>query len=266
MVDPDHPLFLFEVNTRVIFPLLLAGLLAGCSFIPKNVELGQDKVKKFPAPTEQYTEALRDAAYVAHTKTLEAQEAASVVGVPEVIGPLRDATRLTGSVSMSLGPPLTLPPDSPTAVDLLEKKLAFETARLDREIRRFATSNDENAGKKIEGTGWLQIPYFVWVGGALMLFMVGIFVAQTALKVMALTNPAAALGSTVLNGGLQMGGRAAGRMVGELFKGGEFFKDVIKKKATWTSDEIVEAFRVSHERAQDGDTRKLMRELPKPKL
>lgn len=266
MVDPDYPLLFREVKPAPILALLLAGILVGCGLIPKSVELGQDKVKKFPAPTEQYTEALRDAAYVAHAKTLEAQEAASAVGVPEVIGPLRDATRLTGSVSMSLGPPLTLPPDSPTMVELLEKKLAFETARLDREIRRFAEANNENAGKKIEGTGWLQVPYFVWAGGVVLLVFVGIFVAQIALKVASMTSPVAALGSTVLNGGLQMGGRAAGRMVGELYKGGEVFKDVIKKRASWTSDEIVEAFRVSHERAQDGDTRKLMRELPKPKL
>ncbi|WP_196301940.1 hypothetical protein, partial [Streptococcus pneumoniae] len=75
-----------------------------------------------------------------------------------VILPAGETAILSEAVADSVGPPLK-PSNDPAPV--LADKLSHTIAVLDKRLEQFKEDNNENAGKKIEGTGLLQIPYFV---------------------------------------------------------------------------------------------------------
>lgn len=57
--------------------------------------------------------------------------------------------------------------------------------------------------------------------------------------------------------------KLAGRVLSQVLKGGEGFKEVIKQKATWSADEVVNLFREKQERAQDEEAKDLVKHLTK---
>ena len=244
-----------------IIALVSVLFTSGCSTIfPKRVEFGQDKVEKFPVKKTAEQEVQRQAAQRAKeeaAKTLEAaiEEETS----PAVVEPAKATARLTDSVSDSLGPPL-----HPSAVTSAELARALDAAmaKLNKRIDGFKKDNDENIGKKIEGTGWLSVPYFIWVGILAALGFVGFIVlgvAWAALKVFAISNPPLALGLNAV----QLGARGATSLAGQLLKGGEKFK---ARLATEVSDPALQAkiqqiFRDEHEKAQSPEAQILVKHL-----
>lgn len=246
---------------RLFVIALACTLLTGCgTLFPKRVEFGQDKVEKFPVKKAAEQEVQRQAAQRAKeeaAKTLEAaiEEETS----PAVVEPAKATARLTDAVSDSLGPPL-----HPSAVTSAELARALDTAmaKLNKRIDGFKRDNDENIGKKIQGTGWLSVPYFIWVGILAALGFVGFIilgVAWTALKAFSISNPPLALGLNAV----QLGTKGATTLVSQLLKGGEKFKE---RLAAEVSDPAVVAavekiFRDEHEKAQSPEAQIIVKHL-----
>lgn len=236
--------------------LLLAGLiLAGCStFIPKRVELGQDKVQRFPQPSAKRKEAERQAVLLAAQKAREAEKLAQLDN-SAAAKPAGEAATLAESVSVSLGPPLK---PWTGEVEALKIKLDRLTADYNALLVKFAEKNDKNEGKKIEGTGWLSVPYFVWTGGALLLVFFGFIALKVVLSLLSVANPGVAVGMKVA----QVGGRTVSKAFSELIHGGEAFKQRVQEKlAPEVSEQVLELFREMQERRQSTETQKLIKEL-----
>jgi hypothetical protein len=144
----------------------------------------------------------------------------------------------------------------------LAQSLSYRNAIYRADIRDFRDSNDQNQGKKIEGTGLFSVPYFVWIGILLVLGFIGFIVLSLiwgALKLFAMSNPPLALG---LNAA-QLSAKGAGKMVTQIIKGGQAFKgkldDIIEDSSL--KDQLLQAFRDSHEKAQDEDTKTVIKHL-----
>ncbi len=247
-----------------IYALLLAASLifSGCSLIPKKVELFQDKVHPVPEMKASEKETLRQTAKMASLKATQTLGAALAENTSSnVIAPASDTVALTAAVSASVGPP-THP--SPLTAEQLSVKLDTAMAKLNARLDDFKADNNENAGKKIEGTGWLQVPYFVWLGGFLVMAFIGFIIltiAWTALKAFALTNPPAAIGVNVA----QLAARTASKGLTQLLKGGESFKEAVVAKfgQGQISDQVLHLFRSEHEKAQDEDIKAVVEHLTK---
>lgn len=235
---------------------LAAGV--GCStLVPKQVEFFQDKVQEFPRPEYRFQETRRQAARMLNQHLAGIENKFLAEGrSPDDVRPVSEAASLADALSTSLGPPLR--PFKKPAQELTGQ-LDYETARYVDDVRTFADSNDKNAGKKIEGTGLVQIGYFSFLAVILFLGLAGYVVLKVVGTLGAAANPAVGLGLSVA----QIPARLAGKALGQVLRGGEKFKDEIVKKANWTADEITRLFREQHERAQDGDAQDLVKHLTK---
>jgi hypothetical protein len=230
--------------------------MTGCnSLFPKPVEFGQDKVEKFPNHPKKQLEAERQAVSLAATKAREAERIATDDN-SEAAKPAGEAADLSESVGRALGPP-----SDPWSGEV--KKL---TERLDRLTNKyngllsdFQKDNDVNAGKKIEGTGFLQVPYFLWLGIVAGVVMILWMILKTVANVAATANPGVAVGLKVA----QAGGKVLSRGFSQLLKGGEDFKNWLKKEVPdeTLQTKILEAFQTHHEKAQDSDVQNLVKEL-----
>src|ERR1035438_1925375 len=180
--------------------------MTGCgTLIPKTVELFQKKVQAVPTLTASDKETQKEAASLASKRANDTMVAAISNEAPAaVITPAADTVSLTKSVSESLGPPL-----SPwTAFDgpatELSAKLDHSVAKLDKKLAVYSADTQPLVGKKIEGTGFFQIPYFVWLlmvgAGILILFVVG-KALWTAVQAGSFASPAISLGSNVISMG-----------------------------------------------------------------
>lgn len=250
---------------KKILPLILAAsfFVSGCtSLIPKRVELFQDKVQTVPEQRASEKETQRQAAKLASLKAAETLGAALAENAsPNIIQPAADTAALTVAVSESVGPPLE--PTKLTA-DAMAVKLETSIAKLNSRMDEFKADNNENAGKKIEGTGWLQIPYFVWLGGFLVMAFIGFIVLTIlwgALKAFALVNPPAAIGVNVA----QLAAKTASKGFAQVLKGGEDFKESVVEKFGdgQISQQVLELFRAKQEKAQDEDVKTIVQHLTK---
>lgn len=244
---------------------LIAALavFAGCgTLIPKKVELFQDKVAEFPESKPKEAEVQRQAAFRAHEKAREALDAAfDTQASPSVIVPVQEVENLTGAVSESLGPPVK-PAPATVSSDALATELRTAIAKLNQRLDDFKQENNANAGKKIEGTGLFQVPYFVWLGGALLLGFIGVIVLGvlwTFLKMFAMTNPPAQLGVQAV----QLGTGFVKRALSEVAAGGEQFKNKLTQAVTdpQLQIKIQELFRDEHMKAQSRDTQLLLQAM-----
>jgi len=230
-------------------------LTPGCGLIPKSVEFGQDKVRRFPAHPVAQLEAERQAVQLAATRAREAEIIASIDESAAAV-PAGEAADLSEAVGRSLGPPA-----SPWSAEIsaLTQKLDAQTAKYNALLVKFKAGNDENAGKKIEGTGFLQVPYFVYLGIVLGVVWVVWMLLKTFANVAGAANPGVAVGLKVA----QVGGKVLSRGFSQLLKGGQDFK---KKLETEVADpelreKVLEAFRASHVQAQDTDVQNLVKNL-----
>jgi hypothetical protein len=240
--------------------ILAAALLTGCStLVPKKVEFFQDKVHVMPVETE-YAKQLEKQL----VQRLQQETAKTVVAAvaekasTNILDPAQAAARLALAESLVVGPPET---PSTLPYGALAAKLETAAAKLDTRIEEFRKANDENQGKKIEGTGWFQVSYLGWVGGILALLMLLFFVGKLVLTVLAAANPGAALGLNVVNGV----GSLATKGFSQLVKGGEEFKGWVKKEVTdgALQQRILDNFRTAQKAAQDQDVQNAILALTK---
>ncbi len=250
---------------RLLLAITLALTLTGCSsLIPKRVELGQDKVEKMPVAKASEREIQRQVAQRLAQKADETFRAAISVEAPNIVAvPAAESAVLAKANSTSLGPPLKSANPLMTSTDLAAK-LDTAVAKLTARIDDFREDNDKNAGHKIEGTGFLQIPYVVWLGGAVVLFVILFVVAGVGwsfLKMYSLSNPPVALGLKAV----QTGGALATKAVSQLIAGGKEFEKQLATKVSGVSDEakeqIIELFRASHKQESDKDVRAVVDHL-----
>lgn len=253
---------------KKFFALILAGaLLSGCSsLIPKRVELGQDKVEKLPVAKASERETQRQAAQrVAKRAEQTLRSAILEDASTNVVTPAAETSVLANAVSGSLGPPQKPASESLTSEELA-RKLDSSVAALNRRIESFREDNDKNAGHKIEGTGFLQVPYVVWLGGAFVLIFVLIIavgIGWTLLKMYAMSNPPVALGLKAV----QTGGALASKAVGQLVAGGEKYKNWLKTELPEVSEEIktklLDLFQSAHLESSDEAVQHVVKELTK---
>jgi hypothetical protein len=235
---------------RSLIAILLAFGLAGCgTLIPEKVELFQDKVKQYPEYSEYARQLEKQLAQRLQQKTAQTVEAAlETKASTNVVVPAREAERLAIANAVVVGPPekpATMPSEN------LAVKVESTAGKLDSKIDSFKEGNDENAGKKIEGTGIFQVPYFAWIGGIMALLALLYFAGKIALNVAAMVNPGAAVGLNVVNGLSAV----AGKGFSQLIKGGENFKEWVTQeiKDADIQKKVLDAFRTAQERAQDSD-------------
>jgi hypothetical protein len=129
-------------------------------------------------------------------------------------------------------------------------------AKLDNRVTDFAKENDESAGKKIENSGWLQIPYFAWTGGVLVVLLVGWYILRTVAGAAALANPGAAVGVGAMN----VAGSVVSKAFQQVVKGGEEFKDWVGKEISDPAlkQKVLDAFMSLHKESQDADVKNLV--------
>lgn len=242
---------------KLISMVLVGASLSGCGILlPKNVEFFQDKVKAFPEIKASEKEIQRQAAArasIAATQTLMA--ALHENSSPSVVAPATDTAVLTKAVSVSVGTPLS--PSTLPAEDLAVK-LDTAGAKLAARVDSFKKDNNENAGKKIEGSGFFQIGYFsMWA-----IILAGLAVVWVALKIYGTINPVVGLG---LNTAGRVSAGVLRKGFTELSEGGEWFKDEIAK--SHLTDEIkafvTKTFIDNHMAAQSRDTQTLVEKLTK---
>lgn len=252
------------MNKLLLSLTVAASLLLGGCIAPKPIEFGQDKVEKFPVAKQVEREIQRQAAQRAAVKAEETLNAAiATAAEPDVIKPAAETSVLAESVSTSLGPPL-----KPAAADKTSEQVARDldnaTAKLNRRIDNFREGNDENAGKKIEGTGIFSLGY-----GSYLLIMVGLGIlaylafriGSVVLKAMAVSNPGIGLGLNAV----RAGGAIASKGFGQLVKGGEKFKEYIqtelKEVDAETKSRIEQLFVDAHKESADEDVRDVVKAL-----
>jgi hypothetical protein len=248
---------------KKLLTLLLALTLTGCgTLIPKRVELGQDKVERVPVASATELEKQRRAAAMAEEQAQKTLDAAIGVDAPVcVTEPARATADLTDAVAKSVGPPKTpiQPNEDPHKV---ANDLRSAVAKLNARLDDFKADNDKNAGKKIEDTGWLKVPYFLWLGGFLVVGFVGLIVLGVAwsfVKMYAMSNPPVQLGVNAV----QMGANFLKKAVGEIAKGGEKFKAAVEREVQDPAlqAKIKDLFRVEHERAQSSEVQELVKAI-----
>jgi hypothetical protein len=246
-------------KTKTILQVALAAValaaFSGCStLIPKKVELGQREVQAVPKETAAEVERRKQAAEFAARKIAEVVDAAerNDAGI-EVLTPAKAAEKAAHAVSLSLGPPIQIAWTEAIAKDVIK-----DVAKLDRRLEIFREFNDRWEGYKIEGSGRIQVPYFMWIGGIFLLIAAGYVALKIGLGILANANPAVGGGLAAV----RVAGSLAGKALGQVLKGGEAFKNRIKE--TFSKDEadkILAAFRDHQEKHQDDDAQELIRRL-----
>lgn len=245
---------------RFFLAAALAFALTGCgTLIPKRVEFFQDKVHAFPESSAKQDELQRQAAQRANETAKATLEAALAYQAPaSIYSSARETELLTGAVSASVGPPLS-PSGEPSSE--LATELRSAIARLNRKIEDFKADNNENAGKKIEGTGLVSVPYFAWIGGIALVAFIGFHVLKLALSAAAVANPGAAVGLGVVNAGAHVVSKGFGQLV----QGGETFKEWVEKEIgdSGVKEKILAAFQHAHTTSQDQDVQQVVQQITK---
>lgn len=246
-----------EAAKRLIALAALVGLCGCSTLIPKKVELFQDKVQAFPEPSFAQLEPQRQAALMAHEKATQVVDAAlAEQSSTNVVKPARQVEKLTGALSIAAGPP-----KKPATVEpeVLATKVLTEVNAQNKRVEDFKEQNNENTGKKIEGTGLIQISYFWWVGGIAALVFILFTVGKIALTILSATNPAAAVGLNVMNATKAIVTKGFSQLV----QGGENFKDWVKQEIQdeGLRDKILQAFQSQHQKAQDTDVQRTVENI-----
>lgn len=225
--------------------------------IPKKVEFFQDKVHRFPQPTAKQEELQREAAALAKQKAQETVDAALKENAsPYVVSPARETEKLTDAVSTSLGPPIS----ATTNTDKVVSGLNTAVAKHNNKVANFAEDNDKNAGKKIEGTGLFQIPYFVWLGAVGIVLLIGWHLLKLVIEGLQ-AYPPTAIPATVAVGGLHVAESVASKALHQVVAGGQAFKNWITHEVEnpELKEKILSAFRANHQTAQDEDVQTLVK-------
>jgi hypothetical protein len=249
----------------LLIPLVL--IFNGCgTLIPKRVEFFQDKVKKYPELTVSQKEVEKQAAQRAKESAAQTLQAAlAEQSSTNVIAPATDTAKLTDAVALVVGPPAK---SSVAPAEKLAQEVRSIVAKQDRKEEAFKQDNNENAGKKIEGTGLLQIPYFVYVGLIALVLIIAWHIAHTVLtglQAAGVANPLVGVGASVGLGAMNVTNTLAAKGFSQLVKGGEAFKDWVKKEVSDPAlqGKILEAFRINHQSSQDEEVQNVVKAVTK---
>jgi hypothetical protein len=245
---------------KLLFILPLA-LLVGCgTLIPKRVEFFQKKVTGVPEKSTAQIEKEKEAAYAASLVARVTAEAAAANHDPVTVTvPAQQTVDLTAAVSTSLGPPKNVPNLTPPDTTKLSDSLVEKKGSLDSKIAAYSEKIEPLVGKKIEGTGLIRIPYFIYLGCiALVLFLV-----WTGLKLYGAVNPAVGLG---VNSVGRIGGSILSRGFSEVVKGGEDFKAAVKASplTAEVKTAVLDLFQRHAMQAQSQDTQRIVQNLTVP--
>lgn len=242
---------------KLLLTLPLLAILAGCgTLIPKRVELFQRKVKAVPEVSADAREYQRQAADFVARKTDETRIAAITEGASSnVVSTASDAHIVAEALSLSLGPPED---QWKREAERLATKLREQQAEFNDELAKYAARVDKDEGKKIEGTGLIRVPYFVWIGCIALV----IFLAWTALKIYGSINPIVGLGTNTAG---RIGSRLLSRGFSEVVEAGESFKEFVAKSelSDTVREQVLDLFRRAHEKEQSRDTQELIKTVTK---
>ncbi len=238
-----------RILLRIAVTLAVVFCLTGCNIIPKRVEYFQDRVQPVPERTPQADESLRQAARLAADRAAATERAAlSTAAAPEVIQPASDTASLTSAVSAQVGPPAKAWQGDANA---LIARMDAQEASYRRELETYRAEVRELAGKKIEGTGVIQVGYFTH----LLILAAIMAVAWLILKIVAITNAPVSVGLKTIEGGSKFLGRA----FSELVEAGQDFKTRLKQRLADNPDlleSILTDFKTAHQSSQSRDTQK----------
>lgn len=231
-----------------LIPILL---LTGCGIIPKKVEYFQDKVEKAPQLGYKDEEVLRQAAKLANERAQETKEAAIATQAdPSVVIPATDTERLTDAVSDAVGQPKK---DYEGEMEALLVQLQKVMGELNEERAKFRDRNDENAGKKIEGTGIIQMPYIT----NLLLIGVVLVVVWAMLKTASAVNAPVSVGVKTIEGGTKLVARAAG----EIIQAGQEFKRRLIEEMPEQAAAVKKIFTEAHRANQSTETQQFVQQI-----
>lgn len=227
----------------------------GCGILlPKKVEFFQDRVHKFPEPSSSAKETQREAAALAARLADDTVVAAVGNDCPtNVVAPAKDTAELARAVSQSLGPPSSPWTGSATNLAL---KLDKSVASFNAKVEDFKQDNNENAGKKIEGTGLFRIGYFTMWG----LIIGAVLLLGLALKIYGIFNPVVGLGTNVVG---RVASTVLKRGYTEIIAGGERFKEYLQN-STLTADvkaQVADYFQRAQMESQSQDTQGIVKNL-----
>jgi hypothetical protein len=244
---------------KTILVALSCLLLAGCSLIPKKVEFFQDKVHQVPAPTQKQKELQREAAQKANEKASDTLHAALAEGSStNILAPAVETEKLTAVVAESVGAPAK--PTANLETDKLVNSLRAQIAKLEKKVDAFAEDNNQNAGKKIEGTGLISVPYFLYAGGVVLVLFIFWHLAKTALTVASAANPGAAVGVGAMN----VAGTLAGKGLTQVVAGSkDFLAWVGKELDPVVAAKVTDAFGAAQNKAQDKDVQVVVKTIAK---
>lgn len=245
-----------------LLPLLLLVFITGCgTLIPKKVEFFQDKVKAVPVVTEAAKEHQRQAAQFEAKKVEEAKLAAVAIGAPdEVTKPLTDASTVADALTDVLGPaddPWWLSTTAPEKVaPKYAAELKHDQAKLNERVADYAKDVQKDVGKKIEGTGLVQVGYFTYIGIIIGLVLLAYF----ALKIYGSINPAVGLG---VNTAGSIASSVLSKGFSELVAGGEQFKDYVENSplTAEVKNYVIDLFTRAHTSNQSADVQTVVDKL-----
>lgn len=238
---------------KLVGILLICLCLSGCYLIPKDVEFGQKKVEAVPVKSDQLIEKEKQAADYIHRKVNEAHDAALVENSStNIVIPLDDARAVTGPLSASLGAPKTHW-DGKSAE--LAASLEKENSKFDKKLAQYRKDIDEIKGKKVEGTGFIQMSWFTAAFGTIGL----IILIYIAIKIIGMIYLPVGIGASAI----KLPSVDVGNMVNQLIKGGELFKknldDVIEDPEI--KEKIIETFRTSHMITQSPKNQEIIKNI-----
>lgn len=245
------------MKTRFLLILLLFWPV-GCTLIPKRVEYFQDKVQAVPELSERGEEFLRQAAQLAEKKADETHKAAiETKADTSVVEPAGETKILTSAVSETLGPPAK---DYEGEVLVLVAQLQKEVARLNAKLDAYADKVDENVGKKIEGTGAIQVSYMtnlLIIGLVVVLAGMGLKILMTAYAPVNIAGKAVYGGAKVIAKGL-----------GEVVQAGQEFKNRVQDEITDpdTARQIIKIFTEAQRANQSSDTQTIVKTIKPDRL
>ena len=238
---------------RLLIIIISVLVFAGCYIIPKDVELFQDKVKPVPEKSAKLVEAEKQAALTLKYRVNQSRDAALQENAStNIINPLNEARLLAEPLSLSLGAPER---QFDKKVEDLVAILLLENSRLDRKLDLYRNDTRENVGKKIEGTGVMQVSWFTaifWTIGV-------VFLISVAIKIIGIIYPPVGIGANLM----RIPSSIVKNGFSQLIAGGESFKREVDRafEDEKTKQKIKELFRISQERVQDKDIQDVVKKL-----
>lgn len=250
-----------RLREKAIATVTLAAVMLSCgcgTLIPKRVELFQKKVQALPDKSERQREMERQAAAVVVDHATAAMGAARIGNMYRAQVELKDVLAAGSGLVTSLGPPFT---GWDADIQALAVQMQREVSRLNGKLEDYRSRVEPLEGKKIEGTGLIQVPYLLWAGGFVVLLVVGFVVLKILLTALQMSNPGVALGLNIA----RVGGSAASQMLSQVLKGGREFKagldQIVEDPAV--RQKVLDWFSAAHDKAQDESTRAVVKTLVK---